>query len=354
MVNRSSKNEPPDDVLKESLMKYASLKLSVAQRLANLAQDHNYHIKNTKLKQLNTQFNVPTVCKPAPISVISTLVCDKIDDDINQANGSDAVKTFLALDGFQIPRLPMAQGYHMSGHEGQCARFFKDSVYFQELHFDGHEKLANAVLRMGPIGISVYSARDKGSGIVPILVAAPDARQSVVVGHIYLDSIEEFGAFPLQVTVDKGSETGEMYAAQKALRFVVQHSNIFGCTQVSLPSCFTGGETFTPDINPMEWPELVALKSVNNILIENLWKWLLKTFGRSLHEYIEYGKYNGLFHPANDMHVHLFHWVWSKIVQIQLDKFKLYWNHHTPRKNPKKELISGIPPIEVYRNPETY
>jgi hypothetical protein len=46
--------------------------------------------------------------------------------------------------------------------------------------------------------------------------------------------------------------------------------------------------------------------------------------------------------------------VWSKIVQIQLDQFKLYWNYHTPRKNPKKELISGIPPIEVYRNPETY
>jgi hypothetical protein len=38
-------SEPPDDVLEESLMKYASLKLSVAQRLANLAQDHNYHIK---------------------------------------------------------------------------------------------------------------------------------------------------------------------------------------------------------------------------------------------------------------------------------------------------------------------
>jgi hypothetical protein len=64
---------------------------------------------------------------------------------------------------------------------------------FQELHFDGHEKLATAALRMGPISISVYGARDKGSGIVPILVAVPDARQSLVVGHIYLDLIEEFG-----------------------------------------------------------------------------------------------------------------------------------------------------------------
>lgn len=51
---------------------------------------------------------------------------------------------------------------------------------------------------------------------------------------------------------------------------------------------------------------------------------------------------------------HLFHWLWSKIVQIQLDQFKLYWNYHTPRKNSKKTLVSGVPPIEIYRNPQAY
>ncbi|KAJ6578465.1 hypothetical protein B0H19DRAFT_1371260 [Mycena capillaripes] len=110
MVNRTGKNgtdngeRPPDDVLKASLERYASLRLKSAQKLENLAHDHNYHIKSTKLKELMTELNVSTMRKPPPISVITTLVCDKIVQDVNQANGPDALKTFLALDGYQIPR----------------------------------------------------------------------------------------------------------------------------------------------------------------------------------------------------------------------------------------------------------
>ncbi|KAF7352008.1 hypothetical protein MVEN_01163000 [Mycena venus] len=111
---------PPDDVLREALHRYASLRLKSAQRLANLAHEFNYHIKyvrpllilipnnaksrSTKLKELNTEFNVGTVRKPPPISVATTLVCDKLDEDINQADGPDTIKTLLALDGHQIPR----------------------------------------------------------------------------------------------------------------------------------------------------------------------------------------------------------------------------------------------------------
>lgn len=51
---------------------------------------------------------------------------------------------------------------------------------------------------------------------------------------------------------------------------------------------------------------------------------------------------------------HLFHWLWPKIVQLKLDEFKLYWNYHTPRKDEKKVMTSGIAPIEIYRNPATY
>jgi hypothetical protein len=51
-----------------------------------------------------TELNVSTVRKPPPISVTTTLVCDKLAQDVNQANGPDALKTFLALDGYQIPR----------------------------------------------------------------------------------------------------------------------------------------------------------------------------------------------------------------------------------------------------------
>ncbi|KAK7046463.1 hypothetical protein R3P38DRAFT_2508022 [Favolaschia claudopus] len=348
MVNHSGKNgtqngeRPPDDVLRESLHRYASLKLTVAQRLENLAVEHDYHIKKTKLKELNSQFDVPTVRKPPPLAVATTLIMDKLDEDINGANGPDAIKTFLAMDGQQIPRstvrtvmkdnTPGSAKTRYPGNQDKIVRKNLTAIgVFQELHFDGHEKLCSAALEMGPVGISIYGGRDKGSSIAADLTVVPDARQAVVIGHWYLDFLEKFGYFPIQITVDGGSETGDMYAAHVALR-----------------------QTHTADLDPIRWPPMVVLRSVNNIPIENSWKWLRKTNGRSLFEWIVDGKTNGLFNPGNQMHIHLFHWLWPKIVQKQLDSFQLYWNHRTPRKDEKKAMTSGVAPIEIYRNPELY
>ncbi|KAJ7737607.1 hypothetical protein DFH07DRAFT_752991 [Mycena maculata] len=73
---------------------------------------------------------------------------------------------------------------------------------------------------MGPVGTIIYSFRDKGSGTDCGLHAILDAQHAVVIGHLYLDLVLEFSAFPMQITVDKGSETGDMYATQITLRLV--------------------------------------------------------------------------------------------------------------------------------------
>lgn len=36
---------PADDILKEALMRYARLRLSINAKIANLATEYNYHIK---------------------------------------------------------------------------------------------------------------------------------------------------------------------------------------------------------------------------------------------------------------------------------------------------------------------
>ncbi|KAJ7715227.1 hypothetical protein DFH07DRAFT_1015377 [Mycena maculata] len=348
MVNTAGTNgtdngeRPSDDVLKESLMRYARLQLKVPARLANLASEHNYRIGKTKLNNLNKEFNIPTTRKPPPLPVVTTLVCAKLENDLAQGNGPEAMKTFLALDGYQVPRDTIREVMKDNAPGAAKRRYpgTKDKVtrknltaqgVFQELHCDGHEKLGSAALRMGPVGIAIYGFRDKGSGTDCGLRAVPDARHAVVIGHLYLYLVLEFGAFPMQITVDKGSETGEMYAAQVALR-----------------------ETVTPDIDPLKFPPVVALKSTNNIPIENLWKWLRKTCGRSLREWIEDGKTNGIFNPGSMIHVHLFHWLWSQIVQIALDQFTDYWNYHKSHNNPHKDLPSGVPPLEIFRNPQAY
>ncbi|KAJ6500212.1 hypothetical protein C8R47DRAFT_1317489 [Mycena vitilis] len=348
MVNETGNNgnyngeRPPDDVLKETLLRYARLRLSVPAKLANLASEHNYHIKKTKLKELQQQFEIPRIRRAPPLPVITTLVCAKLENDVTQGMGPEAVKTYLALDGYQIPRdkirdvmrdnAPGAAKMRCPGNKVKIPRKnLTAQGVFQELHFDGHEKLASAALKMGPVGISIYGCRDKATGLLCYIRAVPDARHSVVIGHVYLDLVLEFGAIPLQITVDKGSETGDMFAAQIALR-----------------------ETYTPDIDALKFPPVVALKSVNNIPIENLWKWLRQILGRSLREWIEDGKTNGIFNSASEIHIHLFHWIWSRIVQEALDQFKDYWNYHKSRPNTKKVLPSGVAPLELFQHPENY
>ncbi|KAJ7277244.1 hypothetical protein C8J57DRAFT_1434370 [Mycena rebaudengoi] len=334
----------PPSVLtsKQVLIRYAALQLKNNQKLSNLATELNYHIGVSKLKMLNKQFDIPTVRKPPPFSVATTLVCDKLDDDVNQGNGPATMKTALALDGHQIPRDTVQQIMKDNQPGGSIRRYpgRKDKIprknltaigVFQEVHCDGHEKLSSAALKMGPVSIPIYGFRDKASGLVCHLVVVPDARHAVVIGHVYLDFITEFGVIPLQVTFDKGSETGDMFACHTGLRLI-----------------------FTLDLDPILWPITMAIKGTHNIPIKSLWAWLRKNCGRSLREYIEDGKTNGLFNAGSELHINLFHWLWPQIVRHKLDEFKLYWNYHPSRKQEKKLMTSGAAPIEIFRRPQAY
>lgn len=64
-------------------------------------------------------------------------------------------------------------------------------------------------------------------------------------------------------------------------------------------------QIYTPELDPLKFPPVVALKSVNNIPIENLWKWLRQMFGRSLREWIEDGKTNGIFNSTSEIHMYV-------------------------------------------------
>ena len=106
-----------------------------------------------------------------------------------------------------------------------------------EVCCDGHEKFGSLALTLGPVGIGVYGMREKAGGKVVHLVVVPNARSADAVGHIHLDSIEKMGGklhlsvlqrkwclyswvveMSVQLTVDKGSETGVMYANHMTLR----------------------------------------------------------------------------------------------------------------------------------------
>ncbi|KAJ7881943.1 hypothetical protein B0H13DRAFT_2235512 [Mycena leptocephala] len=113
---------------------------------------------------------------------------------------------------------------HLNDPDGVDARYpgrkkikraqLKAHGTWQEIHCDGHEKLGALALQMGGVGLPIYGMKDK----FLYMVVIPDERHSDVIGHVFLDFIELYGAIPQQATVDKGSETVHMYAIMTGLK----------------------------------------------------------------------------------------------------------------------------------------
>jgi hypothetical protein len=107
---------------------------------------------------------------------------------------------------------------------------------YYEMSSDGHEKIAPSALRMGGVGFSIYGFKDKFADYLLFLKIYPDVRSRGAGGHIFLDFVQETGCrapslelcismtflldIPIQLTTDKGSEVGWLYAFMSTLRYV--------------------------------------------------------------------------------------------------------------------------------------
>ncbi|KAJ6560679.1 hypothetical protein B0H10DRAFT_2169414 [Mycena sp. CBHHK59/15] len=336
---------PPDAVLGPALREYSRKSLPLNQRLEYLFKDFDYKIGLTTLKKLNRKFDVPTVKKPPPAHIASTLVAAVTMNNISSRNGPRTVQTQISLqDGVKIPRDTVRQIMSDIDPDGAETRFpgcrrlpkqrghLTDTAVYYELHFDGHEKLNFKALRMGPVGIDIYGARCHSSSKMIKFLVVPNARCSSTVGHYYLDLVVKDGGIVfVQATVDGGSETGEMYAAHLALR---QH-------------CM-------PEISLEDAPAFVALKSTDNIPIESSWHLFTNYVGLDIKQVLLLGKSHNYFIPGIQLHVDLFNWLWPKIVQLSLDNFVEYWNNHKIRNQRNKLLPSGFSPNYVSDFPEKF
>ncbi|KAJ7199361.1 hypothetical protein GGX14DRAFT_373160 [Mycena pura] len=332
---------PEEDVLKESLMRYASTSQPLASRKQKLFEEHGLDIGLTMLKKLNKYFNVPSSRKPIPREVADQLVLNEMADDANKHRGPQTVQQNLALAGHNIPRRIIRETMLLNDPEGYDGRYpgrkrikraqLKAHGTWQEIHMDGHEKLGAQALEMGGIGFPIYGMKDKwGTGILYLSVV-PDDRHSDVIGHVFLDFVELYGAIPQQVTTDKGSETGHIYGFMTGLK-----------------------STYAPHIDLTRYPCHVALKSTNNTPIEGLWRWFQDQCGKNLHLHIIKGRDEGIFNPNNQIHVLLVNWIWPPIIQGELDHFTHRWNSHVIRRQRNKLMPSGVSPNELHAHPEHY
>ncbi|KAJ7647950.1 hypothetical protein FB45DRAFT_975407 [Roridomyces roridus] len=295
----------------------------------------------TLLKQLNKHFDVPSPRKPIPREVADQKILDEMADDANKFRGAATIARNLALSGFCIPRQIIRETMLLNDPDGVEARYpgyrkikrtqLKAHGTWQEIHCDGHEKLGALALQMGGVGLPIYGMKDKWGGGILYLSVIPDDRHADAVGHLFLDFIEQYGAIPQQTTVDKGSETGHMYAIVTGLK-----------------------SSYAPKIDLIRYPAFVAVRSVNNTPIEGLWRWFQEQVGKNLYIQVTKGRDEGIFNPNNPIHVLLFNWLWPPIVQGELDHFTERWNSHVIRRQKNKVMPSGVSPNELHAHPEHY
>ncbi|KAJ6612194.1 hypothetical protein B0H10DRAFT_1808079 [Mycena sp. CBHHK59/15] len=346
MVNATGANGtdngvfPPDEELREILFDFEHKSLSRELRLRYLEEKHHIKIGLTKLKALNLKFHVPSSRKFQAVEEATEAIADIITRDVYQGQGPDTVKQIASLRlNLTIPRdfvratMKGLVGQRPSDMrrpgrgKGPKIRTALNAIgIFQEIHVDGHEKLGEKALRMGPgIGIDVYGMRDH-VGKVLLLKAVPNSRLSDTVGHLFLDMVSDFQATSVQVTFDGGSELGWLAAFQTTLR-----------------------EVFAPELSADEWRPVVAVKSTSNISIESTWSYDRQFNGWSLRAIIEEGRIHLI--PGD---LSLFRWLWSKIVQTGLDEFVDYFNNKKTRKQRNRILPSGVAPNVVFDMPANY
>ncbi|KAJ7227021.1 hypothetical protein GGX14DRAFT_347590 [Mycena pura] len=345
MVNKEGANgvdngtRPSDDVLRSVLHDFARRRLSVDKRLAELASKHGYSIKKSKLAELNKEFQVPSPRKPVADGVATALIAEHLEQDIGRRHGPARVQQKVLLKhGVALSRYQCRKIQHKLDPDGAEARFphkgrrekkrgqLTAVGIMQEVHCDGHEKLGGIALRLGDVGFGIYGFHCHTGKVLHVDVV-PNDRNPLTVAHCYLDFVRETGEISLQLTFDGGTETGYMAAIQTELR----------CNELS----------------ELDRPATRSLKSTDNIPAESMWSYWLEDEGANLKTVLLQGHDNGLFAPGNPLHVHLFQWLWSRIIRNHLLQFKDYFNS-TRRRSQKNKLLPTDAPNEVFAAPEEY
>jgi len=159
----------------------------------------------------------------------------------------------------------------------------------------------------------------------------PSNRMGIIVGYLFLLSVEKYGGIPLQFTTDCGSETTFLFGLVNALR-----------------------EIFHPEYDNQELPAHRYLRSVHNISIERGWLRLRCELGDNAVLEFEKGEAEGIYQPQNPKHYELCQWIWPKLLRKELDAFMSSRNSYRSRKDNNKPGPSGMSRNEAFSMPQNW
>jgi hypothetical protein len=118
-------------------------------------------------------------------------------------------------------------------------------------------------------------------------------------------TLSQIAGIPLQIMTDCGSETTQLHAMAKALWWVASNQHQQEAVQCSY-LLFNSSESFHLDIDPMETPAHVYMRSVHNIAVERSWLRLCLEFGDNAVIVFKRGEDDGIYLAHIPEHVYVF------------------------------------------------
>ncbi|KAF9034342.1 hypothetical protein BJ165DRAFT_1417428 [Panaeolus papilionaceus] len=322
--------------LAERLQKYSDQGVLRKDIPRMIEKDCNETISLASVKKFMRRFNIRTVRRNTMSDLEKGVaILDVIEQDPLGRLGCRNVKEKLALTGVHISRdftmqfLKAENPSLTANRHPQTRKIHKHTLWSsgpnEEWCLDGHEKI---LLSMG---IVVYGIIDKFSRMELSLIAVPNARDSALPIVVYLRAMKEYGGMPLSSTSDKGSEVGQLISLVQTLR-----------------------KRYQPYISEDEVPSHSAVKSTANITRERGWRPIWeKSLANTLHFY-RTGQGAAGYHASDNFHVSLALWVWSKVVQRQLNELLIENRYHRIRGQLKTLLPSNARHIDIYTSPEEF
>ncbi|KAJ6555485.1 hypothetical protein B0H10DRAFT_1847928 [Mycena sp. CBHHK59/15] len=329
--------------LREIPQQFATDAKTLQERCDILRMQYSYSIKKTTLKNLNREHGIVSAHRPLPEHICTTLIAKQMAENVTGTNGPNTIQKRIALKMvfLLLGKAKVRRTMHALNPGGPARRFpskrppkvrstLTDTAVYYEIHLDGYEILNFKALRMGRASVDMYGGQCHGSGYIVHMTVVPNARCAFTVGHLYLDLVESRGGIYFGMPMFNCA-------------LVLDNTLIVLCRA-----------QFLPDVSSTEAPACVALKSSDNIPIEALWSYFLKYTGHDLKAAILLGKTENYINVSNELHIHLFHWLWSRTVQNAVNQFVRYWNTHKTRKQSSKYLPWGVAPEEVFQHPENF
>ncbi|KAE9390115.1 hypothetical protein BT96DRAFT_959865 [Gymnopus androsaceus JB14] len=329
--NWAGKNQyqdrPPigDETVHKALLEYHRRNITNKQTISDLLKvEHGIILSASSVTRHKRHWNIKgSRVTTAIMEELDKrqLVFDEMAKDPNAKRGPKTVKENIALiSGVHLTREYVEQtmcDQHPEGFTNRepTAKKIKRGVLVclgphHEWSGDGHDKLT-------AIGFPIWGVRDVWSGRWLGLWVVPNNRFKDTIGYLFLKLVYEYGGIPIQMTTDCGSELVMVYGFANALR-----------------------EAFADDIPIDQVAAHQFLQSIHNITIERGWLWLRLDWGDNVKIFWDAG--NMIYNSTNPIHYDLSQWLWSKLIQAELDALRDKFNNHRTRKDHIKLLPSGV------------